>query len=128
MTTAFPNIQPTSRELTAEIWPTNTSTAQSGVVTRRLWGSRASGARLKLGYANRPGTEVADILASYAAAKGPVDDLTLQSNVWKGMNTEEQAIIGRHRWYFAEGEVPASVSGPCGLASIEVEMIGEIHG
>jgi hypothetical protein len=46
MAVTFPNIEPTSRSFSAPKWPTTGMTSQSGVTTRRLWGSLPSQAQL----------------------------------------------------------------------------------
>jgi len=87
MAVTFPNIEPTSRSFSAPKWPTSGITSQSGVTTRRLWGSRPSQAQLSLNFANITDDNAALILAAYNDAKGATTDLTLPSILFNGAST-----------------------------------------
>ena len=128
MSVEFPAVRPTARELTAERWPTNRSLSQSGVTTRRLWGSRPANATLTLSFTNKSLADINNILACHREAKGPVSPLLIPSTITDHMGVEELAIMSRTEWHFTEdAELRATAVG-CGLASLEVELRGEISG
>lgn len=133
MATAFPTVQPTSRSFVAPTWPTKTQASQSGVITRRLWGSRPSRARLRLRFDNINDTSTTEILSAYNTAKGSVDSLTLPSIIFKGASAGLQQWLDASAtgagllWCFSEGTSPQVESVAPGRSTVTVELTAELR-
>ena len=131
MATAFPSITPTARRFTAPTWPTNTQRSQSGVITRRLWGSKPANATLSLQFSNVSDDEAATILAAYDDAKGSTDTLTLPFQIFSGMSNtlkgETDGSAASLQWSFAEGSPPQVESVAPGISSVSVNLTGELR-
>tara|TARA_B100001094_G_C17998189_1_gene703767 strand:+ start:168 stop:575 length:408 start_codon:yes stop_codon:yes gene_type:complete len=133
MATAFPSITPTARSFIAPTWPTKTQAAQSGVITRRLWGSRPSQAKLGLTFGNINDTNTAAILNAYNAAKGSVDSLTLPTELFAGADAALQSLLDTSAtgagllWCFAEGSSPQVESVAPGRFNVTVELTAELR-
>jgi hypothetical protein len=132
MAVTFPNIEPTSRSFTAPKWPTSGLTTQSGVTTRRLWGSRPSQAQLSLSFNNITDDNAALILAAYHSAKGATTDLALPSIIFNGasgnliswLNTS--ATGAGMKWFFVE-EPPSVESIAPNRSSVRVTLVAELR-
>jgi hypothetical protein len=133
MATAFPGIQPTGRSFVAPAWQTTTETSQSGVVTRRLWGSRPSRATLNLQFNNINDTNTSAILNAYNSAKGSVDSLTLPDIIFNGADVtlsswlDSSATGAGLLWCFAEGSPPQVESIAPGLSNVSVSLTAELR-
>jgi hypothetical protein len=133
MVTAFPGIQPTSRSFVAPAWQTTTETSQSGVVTRRLWGSRPSRATLNLQFNNINDTNTSAILSAYNSAKGSVDSLTLPDIIFNGADgtlsswLDSSATGAGLIWCFTEGSPPQVESIAPGLSNVRVSLTAELR-
>lgn len=133
MATAFPGIQPTSRNFVAPAWQTTTETSQSGVVTRRLWGSRPSRATLNLQFNNINDTNTSAILSAYNSAKGSVDSLTLPDIIFNGADSslklwlDSSATGAGLLWCFTEGSPPQVESIAPGLSNVSVSLTAELR-
>lgn len=133
MTTAFPNLEPTSRSFKPPEFPTSTKTSQSGVITRRLYGSLPGKASLSLSFNNITDTQTSSILSAYKAAKGPVDDLSLPVNLFAGADPtlttylDTSAFNASLVWSFAEGSPPAVQSVAPGVSSVSVNLVAELR-
>ena len=132
MAVTFPNIEPTSRSFSAPKWPTSGITSQSGVTTRRLWGSRPSQAQLSLNFANITDDNAALILAAYNDAKGATTDLTLPSILFNGASTNLANWLSTFstgagmKWFFSE-EPPTVESIAPGRSSVNLRLIAELR-
>lgn len=132
MAVSFPDIVPTSRSFSAPTWPTTSTTSQSGVISRRLWGSSPSKASLSLTYSNISDTNAALILNAYNTAKGATTDLTLPSSVLTGMGSSltlrwATAIASAGlKWYFSENEPPSVESVVPGRSTVKVTLVAEL--
>ncbi|MEY2990516.1 MAG: hypothetical protein RLZZ163_1432 [Actinomycetota bacterium] len=132
MAVTFPNIEPTSRSFVAPKWPTTGITSQSGVTTRRLWGSRPSQAQLTLGFANITDDNAALILAAYNDAKGATTDLSLPAIIFNGasgnltgwLNTASNGA--GMKWFFSE-DPPSVESVAPGRSSINIRLVAELR-
>ena len=132
MAITFPNIEPTSRSFTAPRWPTSGMTTQSGVTTRRLWGSRPSQAQLSLSFDNITDDNAALILQAYNDAKGASIDLALPSVIFNGasgnliswLNTS--ATGAGMKWFFSE-QPPAVESIAPNRSSVSLTLIAELR-
>jgi hypothetical protein len=132
MAVTFPTIEPTSRSFVAPKWPTTGITSQSGVTTRRLWGSRPSQAQLTLGFANITDDNAALILAAYNDAKGATTDLTLPSIIFNGASTNLANWLSTlstgagMKWFFTE-EPPTVDSIAPGRSSVNLRLVAELR-
>ena len=133
MATAFPGIQPTSRSFVAPAWQTTTETSQSGVITRRLWGSRPSRATLNLQFNNINDTNTSAILSAYNSAKGSVDSLTLPDIIFNGADSSLKSWLDSSAtgagllWCFTEGSPPQVESIAPGLSNVSVSLTAELR-
>ena len=133
MATPFPGIQPTSRSFVAPAWQTTTETSQSGVITRRLWGSRPSRATLNLQFNNINDTNTSAILSAYNSAKGSVDSLTLPDIIFNGADSslklwlDSSATGAGLLWCFTEGSPPQVESIAPGLSNVSVSLTAELR-
>jgi len=133
MATTFPSIEPTSRSFTAPSWQTTTQTSQSGVITRRLWGSRPSPATLSLQFNNISDTDASAILNAYNTAKGSVDSLTLPSALFDGADATLTSWLNASAtgagllWAFAEDSPPQVESVAPGRSNVSVSLTAELR-
>ena len=132
MAVTFPSIEPTARSFTAPKWQTSGVTSQSGVTTRRLWGSRPSQGQLSLTFANITDDNAALILAAYHSAKGATTDLTLPSIVFNGASSNLTNWLNTSstgagmKWFFSE-DPPSVESVAPGRSSVRVNLIAELR-
>ncbi len=133
MATTFPSITPSERSFVAPTWPTKTQASQSGVITRRLWGSRPSQAKLSLTFGNISDTNTAAILSAYNSAKGSVDSLTLPSQIFDGADSTLRSWLNASAtgagllWCFAEGTSPQVESVAPGRSNVTVQLTAELR-
>ena len=133
MTVTFPSIEPTARSFTAPAWQTTTQTSQSGVITRRLWGSRPSRATLSLQFNNISDTDASAIISAYNSAKGSVDSLTLPSALFDGADTTLTSWLNASAtgagllWAFAEDSPPQVESVAPGRSNVSVSLTAELR-
>lgn len=128
----FPAIEPTARRFVAPKWPTTGVVSQSGVTTRRLWGSRPSQAQLDLTFTNITDNNAALILAAYNSAKGATTDLTLPSAIFNGASgnlatwLDTTATGAGMKWFFTE-EPPTLESVSPGVSTVNVRLVAELR-
>ena len=133
MAVAFPSIAPTGRSFVAPRWPTKTQTSQSGVITRRLWGSRPSRATLSLQFNNITDTNTSAILSAYNSAKGSVDSLTLPDILFNGADgtlktwLDSSATGAGLLWCFTEGSPPQVESVAPNRSNVTVSLTAELR-
>jgi len=132
MAVAFPNIEPTSRNFTAPRWPTTGLTTQSGVTTRRLWGSKPTQAQLQLQFSNITDDNAALIVGAYNEAQGAVTDLILPSAIFNGASTNLRGWLDTTStnagmlWFFTE-EPPTVESVAPNRSSVRVNLVAELR-
>lgn len=132
MAVAFPSVEPTSRSFTAPRWPTSGLTTQSGVTTRRLWGSRPSQAQLQLQFSNITDDNAALIVKAYNDAKGATTDLTLPPAIFNGASTTLKGWLDTTStgagmlWFFTE-EPPTVESVAPNRSSVRVTLVAELR-
>ncbi len=132
MAVTFPSIEPTSRSFNAPKWPTSGVTSQSGVTTRRLWGSRPSQAQLALTFANITDDNAALIFAAYNSAKGATIDLTLPSIIFNGASANLTNWLNTFstgagmQWFFSE-DPPSLESVAPGRSSVRITLVAELR-
>lgn len=132
MAVTFPSIEPTSRSFVAPRWPTSGLTTQSGVTTRRLWGSRPSQAQLSLSFDNISDDNAGLIVAAYNSAKGATTELTLPSVLFNGASAALAGWLNTTstgagmRWFFSD-EPPTVESVAPGRSSVRVALVAELR-
>jgi len=132
MAVTFPSIEPTARRFSAPKWQTTGITSQSGVTTRRLWGSRPAKAELDLTFGNITDANAALILEAYNDAKGATIDVALPSIIFNGaagdltgwMNTANTGA--GMKWFFSE-DPPTLESIAPGRSTISLKLIAELR-
>lgn len=133
MATTFPSIEPTGRSFTAPSWATTTQASQSGVITRRLWGSRPSRATLNLQFSNIDDTDTSAILNAYNTAQGSVDSLTLPDVLFNGADATLKTWLNNSAtgagllWCFTEGSPPQVESVAPGRSNVTVSLTAELR-
>lgn len=132
MAVTFPNIEPTSRNFVAPRWPTTGLTTQSGVTTRRLWGSRPSQAQLQLQFNNISDDNAALIIEAYNDAKGGITDLNLPLVIFNGASDNLRGWLDTTStgagmlWFFAE-QPPTVESVAPNRSSVRVNLVAELR-
>lgn len=129
---------PTSRSFRAGKWPITTATSQSGVRSKRLWGSLASGGSLSLTYANIPDDVAEDFIDSWQQTKGGLDYLETTSGcndiqstdlMFDGMSADMKAEVlsatAGTQWTYAAAPVIESVAP--GISTVKIELIAELR-
>jgi hypothetical protein len=129
MPVAFPSIKPTERDYLPPEYAVTSTRSQSGVISKRLWGSAPGNAEITLGFRVISTDRSADILAAYDATKSGIDYLVLPAAVLSGVGPRLAQIIlppnGTLRWTF--GERPAiGFVGPV-WSSARVRLVGELR-
>ena len=126
---------PTSRSFRAGEWPVTTATSQSGVRSKRLWGSLPNSSALRLGYRNIPDDTAKDFIASWNQTKGGLDYLETASGngiqstdlMFAGMSTAMKAEIlsatAGARWTYASRPEVESVAP--NISTVTIELIAE---
>jgi len=128
----FPAIEPTTRSFTAPTWPINSVKSQSGVVNKRLWGSRPNRATLNMTFENVLDADAAAILNVYNQAKGSMIQITLPAAVSTGMDAALTAswstFIGDSGllWHFSADDPPTVESVSLGRSTIRVNLVAEL--
>lgn len=132
MPVVFPSVEPTARSFTAPKWPTTALVSQSGVTTRRLWGSRPSQAQLSLTFSNIDDASTSAILAAYHNAKGSTVDLTLPSILFNGASGELTNWLNTNStgsamlWFFSD-EPPTVESVARNRSNVRVGLVAELR-
>lgn len=128
---------PTSRSFRAGKWPITTATSQSGVRSKRLWGSLASGGSLSLTYANIPDDVAEDFIDSWQQTKGGLDYLETTSGngiqstdlMFDGMSADMKAEVlsatAGTQWTYAAAPVVESVAPS--ISTVKIELIAELR-
>ena len=134
MPAAFPNYEPTSRTYRAGKWPTTTATSQSGVITRRLWANKASGATLNLIYENITDAEADDFMVTFDLTKGNFDyfdNITSGHAMFAGMSASlvteilDETVNAGAEWTFRNRPNIQSVIP--GISTVTVNLIAELR-
>ena len=114
-------------------WPTTTSRSQSGVVGRRLWGSKPGDGQLSLGFSNIRDDLAAQIVDAYNSAKGSTIEVNLPAAIFNGATGEldiylrDTLIKQGLRWYFKDDDPPEVESVVPGISSVRVNLSGELR-
>jgi hypothetical protein len=129
MPVAFPSIKPSERSYLPPEYAVTATRSQSGVVSKRLWGSAPGNAELTMGFRVISTDRGADIVEAYDATKSGIDYLVLPAAVLSGVGPRLAQIIlpanGILRWTFAERPSIGFV-GPV-WCSAQVRLVGELR-
>ena len=128
MATQFPELHPTARTYKAPTWPTSGVRSQSGVASKRLWGSLPTRASLSLEFANITDDATTQILEAYRLAKGSCDSLNVPSIVFSGMGEAVIAEIDAdtNLWYFTDTP-PTVASVVRGVSTVTVNLQADLR-
>ncbi len=129
----FPDLQPSEREFVAPRWPTSGSRSQSGVRSKRLWGSKAADGELQLGFTNISDELADQIIDAYDNAKGDTLEVDLPASIFSGTTgslrmrllnkLREQGL----RWFFKENDPPVVRSVVPGISTVRVNLSAELR-
>jgi hypothetical protein len=139
MPVAFPALRPTEREYLPPEHAVTSLRSQSGVVSKRLWGSQPSNAELILRFNNITSDRAAAVVNAWTATRSGIDYLTFPVDptdparvrllILSGSSAALQSVVfptnGTLRWTFAERPAVTSV-GPA-WASVRVRLVGELR-
>lgn len=129
MPVPFPNIKPTEREYLPPEYAVTSTRSQSGVVSKRLWGSAPGNAEMTLGFRIISSDVAADLVLAYDATKSGIDFLILPSAVLSGVGPRLAQVIlptsGSLQWTFMERPNIGFV-GPV-WSSARVRLVGELR-
>lgn len=129
----FPAVQPSSRRFVAPRWAVTPNRSQSGVTTKRLWGSKPSDAQLSLSFNNKRDEVAAQILAAYEQAKGSTTEVDLPAEVFQGttgtLNIQLRELLRQNglRWFFRDDDPPEVESVVPGISNIRVNLTAELR-
>ena len=128
---------PTSRSFRPGKWPITTATSQSGVRSKRLWGSLASGGVLSLTYANIPDDVAEQFIDSWQQTKGGLDYLEtttgngiqdtdlMFAGMTADMKTEILNATTGTQWTYAAAPQIESVAP--GRSNVSVSLTAELR-
>jgi hypothetical protein len=132
MTVNFPAIQPTATSFVMPEWPTSETVSLSGVRSYRLWADKASGAILRLEFANISNANKWAIDTAHQAARGHLEDLSLPAIVFNGVIDAallaflQQPGAGT-KWYFIKGSPPDGSRVPGRRWTVKVDLRSELR-
>jgi len=127
MSTAFPALTPSSRQITQGQYATKRFTSIAGTGTTRAYSTKPFNAELALQFENLTDAQALSVATAYDQARGSKDDLTLPDAFWAGMSEELKILIaGTYLWRFAEQ--PRLTSVRPGVTSISVRLSGQRDG
>lgn len=129
MPVQFPALRPAEREYLPPEHAVTQTKSQSGVVSKRLWGSQPGNAEMILSFNAISTDKAADITEAWLATKSGIDFLILPSSVLSGVGPRLAQVIlptsGTLRWTFAERPSIGFV-GPV-WTNARVRLAGELR-
>lgn len=129
MTTAFPNIKPSSRDIQPGQFPVKRFTTIAGTGFTRLYGSQPFNASIDLAFQNIGDAAVQSILDAFEAAYGATDDLALPELLWDGVSDRLRERLERdYLWRFAQQAPPQVRSVRRGISTVSVRLEGHRDG
>lgn len=126
----FPDLVPSSRQLSMGDWPTKTFRAMNGAEVRLLYGNKRTGFKLQLGFDNIPDAKADLIFQHYLACWGTFGTFSLHvgsrpdSSVKAGYQGDTR-VFGADAWdnaYRYESE-PTLTSVRPGVSSVSVVLL-----
>lgn len=129
MPVPFPSLRPTERSYRPPSFAVTSTRSQSGVVSKRLWGSLPGNAELSLGFRVISTDSAAALVEAWNATKSGIDFLILPDSVLSGVGPRLSQVIlpssGTLRWTFAEAPDIGFV-GPV-WSSAQIRLVGELR-
>lgn len=122
---AFPDLCPVSRSFTAPEFPTKRFESISGAGTTRLYGSKATNAKLRLQFVVND-ADAADIFDCWYGGLGEFSEVALPDNVYEGQNSLLDRIQTDYLKWFWENPPEMTTLQP-GLSRINVNLIAYLE-
>jgi hypothetical protein len=124
MTTTFPAITPTSRNVTQGQYPVKRFSSIAGTGTSRIYGSQPFGSSMDLNFANVPDSTALAICECYERARGSYGEVVLPPAIWNGCDPSLASVLERdYIWRFSDQ--PTVASGVPGTSSVSVKLEGQ---
>lgn len=127
MTTTFPNLKPSSRQVTAGQYAVKRFTTISGTGTSRVYSSQPFNASMDLSFNNINDEATLSLLTAYEEARGSYGTLQLPEVVWEGTSYDLRQRLERdYTWRFATQPQVSAVAP--GVSSVSVQLEGQRDG
>ena len=128
MARTFPSYVPSARSFKPGEYPVRTYRSQSGVVSKRIYGNKATNYELQLTFSNVDDSVANDIVAHYEDTAKQLEGFNLPNEVFGGMGNGLQNKIqapSNITWSYASPPQIKSVF--IDVSTVEVSLIGEIN-
>jgi hypothetical protein len=120
----LPELTPTAMDFTAPEFPVKSNTSLSGVVSRRIFGSRGSRSTLQLSFDNITDASAVQFLNAWNASRGQTDAVTVPSQVFDGADATLTAYVSDGGddliWHFAAPPQVQRVKP--GISSVRISL------
>jgi hypothetical protein len=128
MSTPFPSLKPSAREIKLGAFPTKTYRALSGATVKRSFGNRPFGYELQLEFRNIADTITAQILQHYTTNSGGFARFTLPEALFAGMSATLQSYTRNPAGILWEYASPPSVqSVQADISTVQITLVGELN-
>jgi len=127
MSTPFPSLKPSAREITLGTYPTKTYRALSGATVKRSFGNRPHGYQLELEFRNINDSVTAQILEHYTSNSGGFTRFTLPETLFAGMSDTLQSYTRNPtgiQWEYAAP--PSLQSVQSDISTVKITLLGEL--
>ena len=127
MSTPFPSLKPSAREIKLGTYPVKTYRALSGATVKRSFGNRPFGYELQLEFRNIKDTVTAQILQHYTTNSGGFVRFTLPASLFAGMSATLQDYTRNPAGIQWEYAAPPSVqSVQTDTSTVQITLVGEL--
>jgi len=120
----LPALTPTAMDFTAPEFPVKSNTSLSGVVSRRIFGSRGSRSTLQLSFDNITDTSAVEFLDAWNESRGQLDAVTVPSAVFDGASAALVSYVSDGGddliWHFAAPPQVQRVKP--GISSVRISL------
>lgn len=120
----LPALTPTAMDFTAPEFPVKSNTSLSGVMSRRIFGSRGSRSTLQLSFDNITDTSAAQFLNAWNASRGQLDAVTVPNAVFDGASAALVSYVSDGGdgliWHFAAPPQVQRVKP--GISSVRISL------
>ena len=125
----FPAYAPTSRQFNPGSYPQKSYRSLAGVVVKRSFGSKPTGATLRLDFNNIADTKVVAILNHYQSQTAANQRFKVTATTMAGLSTSLTALADGSadnlRWEYSQP--PAVESIRPGVSRVQIQLLGEIR-
>ena len=125
----FPAYAPSRRQFNPGTYPQKSYRSLAGVVVKRTFGNRPSGATLSLDFNNIADDKVVAILNHYRSQTAVNRRFRITATTMAGLNSNLTALadgsIDNLRWEY--NQAPSVESVRPGVSRVQVQLIGEIR-